>query len=381
MILKRLAFVGAAALVLGLVAYQYGDTLLGASRAAPTPAKGIASRPRAVPVVAATVERRAIDVNLNVIGTVQPYSTVDIRSRVDGQLLTAHFREGQSVRKGERLFSIDPRPYEAQLRQSEAILAKDRAQLVRARADLARHTELMQKDFSSQQKLDEVKANAAALEATVRAGEATIEMARLQLEHTSILAPIDGRTGNLLINPGNLVKANEGSAIVVINQTRPIYAAFSVAEQYLPEIRRQMAAGGLRVSAFVPSEPERPERGAVTFVNNAVDRTTGTIQLKATLDNADGRLVPGQFVNVVLTRTTIPDAIVVPSQAIQNSQEGTYVFVIKPDLSVEQRTVTTGPTSQLLTVVEKGLAAGERVVTEGQLRLSVGARVEIKAGS
>jgi multidrug efflux system membrane fusion protein len=302
-----------------------------------------------------------------------------VKSRVDGQIVGVHFQDGQYVRKGDRLFTIDARSYEAQLRQVTANLARDRAQQTRAKEDLDRQTDLMKREFSSRQKFDEARANAAAFEATVRAGEAAVEMARLQLEYTSIFSPIDGRTGSVLINSGNLVKANDSAAMVVINQTRPIYVSFFVAEKYLPEIRRRMAEGELRVSAAIPVEPDKPETGKVTFLNNSVDQTTGTIQLRATFENDGERLVPGQFVNVALIMSRLPSAIVVPSQAVQNNQDGPYVFVVKPDQTVEQRPVVLGPTTDDVSVVTQGLSEGERVVTEGQLRLISGSKVEVRA--
>jgi multidrug efflux system membrane fusion protein len=350
---------------------------LGSGPQQSAPRAALSGRP--APVVTALAASRPFDVELRVIGTVQAYSTVAVKSRVDGQVMAAHFQDGQFVKKGDRLFSIDPRGYEALLRQVTANLARDRAQLTRAKEDFDRQTDLMRKEFSSRQKFEEAKANAAALEATVRAGEAAVEMARLQLEYTSILSPIEGRTGSVLIDVGNLVKANDSNAMVVINQTRPIYVTFHVAEKHLPEIRRRMAEGELVVSAAIPAEPDKPERGRVTFLNNAVDQATGTIQLKATFENGNDRLVPGQFVNATLVMSRLPQAIVVPSQAVQNSQDGPYVFVVKPDLTVEQRMIVVGPASDDVTVVSQGLNAGERVVTEGQLRVISGAKVEIRA--
>lgn len=337
-----------------------------------------APRTRPVPVLVASVEQRAFNVDLKIIGSVQPTATVAVKSRVDGQLMAAHFSEGQFVKKGAKLFTLDARPFEAMLRQTEATLARDRAQLVRARDDLARYTDLMKREFSSRQKVEESAANAAALEATVRAGEATVEMAKLQLEYTAIVSPIDGRTGSLMINPGNLVKANDSAPIVVINQIRPIYVSFAVAEKYLPEIRRRMASGPITVGAVIPVEPDQPEKGRISFINNTVDLATGTITLKAVYDNDNDRLVPGQFVNVTLTLLTIPDAVIVPAQAVQTNQDGNYAFVVKPDMTVEQRPIVVGPSSDGSTVVTRGLAATERVVIEGQLRLVAGSRVDIR---
>ena len=370
---NRWYFIGIAVIALAAVAYSVQRSN-GQPKQADAPVRGRG----AAPVVVATAQQQPFAINLNVIGSVQAYATVAIKSRVDGQLVSAHFQDGQTVKKGDRLFSIDSRPFEASLRQSEAALARDRAQMVKTGEDLKRYGELLQKEYSSRQKYEEAKANYAAAEATVRANEAMVENARLNLEYTQILSPIDGRTGSMMINTGNLVKANDANPIVVINQTHPIYVQFSVAEKYLPEIRRRMLEGPLAVSAVIPAEPDKPEKGAVTFINNAVDMQSGTILLKATYENANDRLTPGQFVNVTLTLSTIPDAVVIPSQAVQTNLDGNYVFVVKPDMVVDQRPVTVGPASDGQTVIAKGLNAGERVVTEGQLRLFAGARVDIR---
>jgi len=376
MAFNRSYLVGVGIVAIAAAGYYFFPNF-GAKTQVSAPRGGFAGRP--APVVTAQAAARPFDVVLNTIGTVQALSSVAIKSRVDGQVVGVHFQDGQYVKKGDRLFSIDPRGYEAQLRQATANLARDRAQLTRAKEDLDRQTDLMRKEFASRQKFDEARANAAALEATARANEAAVDMARLQLEYSTILSPIDGRTGSVLINAGNLVKANDASAMVVINQTRPIYVAFFVAEKHLPEIRRRMAEGELTVSAVIPVEPDKPERGKVTFLNNSVDQTTGTIQLKATFENDVERLVPGQFVSVTLVMSRLPRAVVVPSQAVQNSQDGPYVFVVKPDQTVEQRMVVLGPTGDDFSVIADGLNEGERVVTEGQLRLISGAKVEIRA--
>ncbi|MBX6321189.1 MAG: efflux RND transporter periplasmic adaptor subunit, partial [Rhodospirillaceae bacterium] len=224
------------------------------------------------------------------------------------------------------------------------------------------------------------KATADALSATIAADEAAVEMAKLQLGYTSIVAPIDGRAGSLLISGGNLVKANDIDPIAVINQTQPIYVTFAVAERYLPRIKERVAAGeAVPVTVTVPSDPDRPEQGRLAFLENEVDRATGTIRIKAVFDNADDRLTPGQFVRVSLALSSLPDALVVPSQAVQAGQEGPYVFVVGPDRTAEMRPVVPGPSVQGLTVIDKGLEPGEEVVTEGQLRLAPGTKVEIRA--
>jgi len=370
---NRWYLIGIAVIAAAAVVYSVQGSN-GPPKQADAPARGRG----AAPVAVATAQQQPFAINLNTIGSVQAYATVAVKSRVDGQLVSAHFQDGQTVKRGDRLFSIDSRPFEASLRQAEATLARDRAQLVKTGEDLKRYGELVQKEYSSRQKYEEAKANYAAAEATVRADEAMVENARLNLEYTQILSPIDGRTGSMMINTGNLVKANDANPIVVINQTHPIYVQFAVAEKYLPEIRRRMAEGPLAVSATIPAEPDKPEKGTVSFINNTVDMQSGTILLKATYENANDRLTPGQFVNVTLTLSVIPDAVVIPSQAVQTNLDGNYVFVVKPDMLVDQRLVTVGPAGDGRTVIAKGLNAGERVVTEGQLRLFAGARVDIR---
>ena len=330
------------------------------------------------PVTVATVAKESVPVRIGTIGNAQAYSTVSVKSRVDGQIFAVGFQEGHLVHKGDLLFQIDPRLFEAQLGQAQANLARDKSQLVRANLDLQRYTELSRKDFASHQTYETARAAAESGEATVAADQAAVDQAKLNLEYTQIRSPIDGLTGNLLINAGNIVKAEDTPALVVINQVKPIYVSFSIPEQDLPEVKRRMAAGSLPVQTTIPGDQGPPEQGEVTFINNTVDTSTGTIQLKATFPNEDGRLTPGQFVEVAMTLTTLSDALVVPSRAIQTGQNGNYVFVVKPDRTVEQRPVELGVTVDTRSVVQKGLAPGEQVVTEGQIRLYPGAKVDIK---
>lgn len=332
-----------------------------------------------VPVTVATVVQKTIPVQINAIGNVEAYSIASVKSQIGGVLTRVHFREGQDVNRGDLLFTIDPRPYEVALKQVEANLAKDNAQLENARKEVSRYEELVKKGYVAQQQYDQISTNAAALEATVNADNALVENARLQLKYCYIYSPINGRTGNLIVNEGNLIKANADSPIVVINQIQPIYVTFSVPEQYLGEIKKYMSSGKLKVKVVIGKDEKHPEAGVLTFVDNTVDTSTGTIKLKATFTNRDRRLWPGQFVDVVMTLTVRPDAVVVPSQAIQTGQKGLFVFVIKPDLTAESRPVVTGLTFEEETVVEKGLQSGERVVTDGQMRLFPGAKVELKS--
>lgn len=374
-----------------LIAVAYGGYALlnpgpaPAPKAPPAAQKPGIAQPRPggpppAPVVVAAAQTATVPVTLAVIGNVQAYSAVAVKSQVDGQIREVHFREGQSVRKGDLLFTLDQRPYEAALRQAEANLAKDKALLDKARADLARLETLVAKDFTSRANYDTARANVASLEATIKADDALVEQARLKLEYTKIAAPIDGRVGSILINAGNLVKANDTAAgtLVTINQVRPIYVQFSVPESHLSEIRARMAAGKITVKAQVPQEDRVAAEGTLTFINNAVDTATGTILLKATFANDDDRLVPGQFVNVSVELAVIAEAVVVPPAAVQVGQRGNYVFVVKADNTVELRLVRAGIRTAHSVVIEDGLKPGERVVTEGQLRLRPGARVTVR---
>ena len=331
-----------------------------------------------VPVSAATVIQKTVPVQIRTIGNVEAYSTVSVKSQIGGILTRVHFREGQDVKTGDLLFTIDPRPYEAALKQAEANLAKDTAQLENAREEVRRYAELVKKGYVAQEQYDQIRTNAATFEETVNADRAVVENARLQLKYCYIYSPLTGRTGNLFANEGNLIKANADNSMVVVNQIQPIYVTFSVAEQYLSDIKKYMAKGKVLVNAFITKGEENPEEGILTFVDNTVDAATGTIKLKATFANKKNRLWPGQFLDIVMVLTTQPNAVVVPSQAIQMGQKGQYIFVIKKDLTVEDRPVTVGRALNSETVIEKGLQVGEQVVTDGQLRLIPGAKVQIK---
>jgi multidrug efflux system membrane fusion protein len=372
----------------------------------PSAAKA-AGRGAAVPVIVSDVATRDVPIQVRAIGNVQAYATVSVLSLVGGELFRIHFAEGQDVKAGDLLFTIDPRPVQAALQQTEAQLAQHQAQVAQAQANLVRDTaqhenakveedrykRLAEGGFVAREQYDQIRTNEQSLAATieadraavstaravVQADQAMVENARLQLSYTEIRAPIDGRTGNVLIHQGNVVKANDvGNPLVVITRIHPIYVTFSVPEQYLERIKRYHAAGELGVEASVQVPADRAVRGELSFINNVVDTTTGTIQLKATFQNADSALWPGQFVNVVLTLTTERGALVVPSRAVQAGQQGPYVFVVKPDLTVENRPVVVAFADGPNSVIAKGLAAGERVVTDGQLRLLPGTRVEIK---
>jgi multidrug efflux system membrane fusion protein len=330
-----------------------------------------------VPVVAGVVRTADVPVALTAIGSVEPYSTVPIKSMVGGELVGVHFQEGQSVRRGAVIFTIDARSYDAAVQQAEATLARDAAQLQNARKEEQRYAELVAKDYVTQEDYERTRTTAAALEATVNADKAALENARVELDYCTIRAPIDGVMGKLLLYRGAVLKAND-VPLVTINQVRPVKVAFAVPESQLPEIRRRQAEQKLHVEAAPPGAAADPAVGVLDFIDNTVDRSAGTILLKGLFPNQEGALWPGQFVNVRLLLSTRVGATLAPSSAIQTSQQGTFVFVVKPDSTVEQRPVTIGDAVGADTIIEKGLAAGERIVTEGQLRLVPGSRVEIK---
>lgn len=329
-----------------------------------------------VPVTVGKVEQQDVPVQVRAVGTVESFSTVSVKPQVGGILQKVYFREGQDVKKGEILFTIDPRTYQAELAQAQANLNRDIAQAKNAREQANRYQGLVEKDYVTKEQYDQMRANADAMEASVAASRANVENVRLNLNYCTIRSPLDGRTGNLLVNEGNVVKANETS-MVEINQVRPIYVRFSVPEKNLPDIRKYNSAGQLKMEATDP-EAKNPVSGTLSFVDNIVDRTTGTILLKGTFENVDAMLWPGEFVDVTLTLTTKPRAILAPTQAIETGQDGQFVFVVKQDLTAEQRPVVSGFTFREHTVIEKGLSPGEIVVTDGQLRLLPGSKVEIK---
>ena len=333
--------------------------------------------PAPVPVRVARVALKTVPVELRAIGSVEALSTVSIKSKVAGELTAVHFREGQDVHKGDLLFEIDRRPFQVALEQVEAALARDQARLSNARLQASRYAKLYQEGVASREQADQTRTDLESLEATVRADQAAIDKAKLDLSYCNIFAPGDGRTGSLLVNEGNLVKANDDPALVILNQFTPIYVSFAVPERNLADIKRFLAVGRLPVVAQIAAD-QQPETGSLSFLDNSVDSATGTIRLKGTFANPSRRLWPGQFVNVVLRLSEQPNAVVVPSEALQTGQAGQFVFVVKNENVVESRPVSIGRSVQGITIVEKGLAPGEVVVTDGQLRLVPGAKIQIK---
>ncbi len=310
--------------------------------------------PPAVPVTVAPVAQETVPIELRAIGNVEAYSTVALKARVDGQIVKVNFREGQAVGKGDVLFRIDPRPYEAALRQAEANALRDAAARDQARSQDRRYQDLLEKNFVSKEAYAQIRTNADTAD-----------------------SPLDGYVGRVLLQAGNLVKANDVNPLLVINQVRPVYVNFAVPEQNLPEVRKYMAAGPLRVEVLPTDAGQKRVEGQLIFIDNAVDPATGTIRLRAQFDNADAALWPGQFVNVSVRLYEQADSLIVPSQAVQSGPDGQYVYIVGGDMLVELRRITVQRTNGERAIVAKGLAKGERVVTRGQLRLGPKVRVQI----
>ena len=360
------AALAALAVALGVVA-QYNK----GSRAA------VRKTPPAVPVTVAAVVTKTVPVRLTAIGNVEPYTTVAVKARVDGQIISVHFNDGDEVRQGALLFEIDPRPFAAALQQVQANVLRDRALLDRAADQEKRYKDLLERKFISPDAYGQVRTNMESAAATLRADQAAVASAKLQLAYCSIRSPVTGYAGKIAIQRGNLVKANDTGPLVTINQVVPIYVSFSVPEQNLNDVRTHQARGDLGVQVNIP-HIATPIDGKLVFIDNSADLTTGTIRLKATFPNKDKTLWPGQFVNVVLTLSEQRDAIVTPAISVQNGPNGQYVFVVKPDKTVEMRPIKVGRTVGDDTVVATGLKVGDQVVTVGQIRLAPGARVDAR---
>jgi multidrug efflux system membrane fusion protein len=371
--MRRVVSVAAAILAAGAIAFipRVGGEPVLAADEAPAPA----APPPGVPVTAGTVTAADVPVLVNAIGTVQAYNMVTIKSRVDGEIVKIAFTEGESVDAGAPLIQIDPRPYQATLDQAQANKQKDEAQLASAEADLARYSQLVGSGYQTRQSYDQQKATVGQLQAAIKGDEAQIESARLNLSFTDIRAPVAGRLGSRLVDLGNLVRATDGTGLVTITQVRPIFVSFTVAQENLDRIREEQTKGPLVVRVLSGDNKENLADGKLTLVDNSIDQATGTIHLKATFTNKDERLWPGEFVNVRLILKTREGVPTVPAQTVQNGPNGHYAYVIKDDNTVERRVVEVAAIQDGIAVVSKGLAPGEKVVVEGQYRLTQGARV------
>ena len=334
-----------------------------------------------IPVTAVPVVQKTMPVRLLAIGNVEPFTTVALKARADGQLVGVKFKEGDEVRQGAVLFEIDARPFVANLKQAQANLLKDKALYDRAFEQEKRYKDLLGKNFISPDAYEQVRTNMATAAAVVAADDAAIENAKLSLDYATIRAPVTGYAGRIQIQQGNLVKANDTNPLVTINQVVPIYASFSVPEQNIADIRKYLAAGELKVQATFANGAHEPITGKLSFIDNSADTTTGTIKLKAEFPNIDKALWPGQFVNIVLTLHEQKDAVVTPSVSVQSGPNGQYVFVVKPDQTIELRNIKVARAEGDETVVASGLAAGEQVVTVGQLRLIPGTKVNLGKGA
>ena len=332
----------------------------------------------AVPVTVAPVVKKPMPLQISIIGAAEAYSTVAVHAQITGELMSVNFNEGDDVKMGQVLFTLDQRPLEAALQQAEANLARDLAQAANARAQAVRYQDLAERGIATREQVGTMTTNAQALEATVGADRAAVENAKVQLQYATIASPLSGRTGALMVHAGNLVRANDAAPLVVINQVAPIYVSFGIPESQLPDFKRYLAQRSLHVEARPPNETGPASTGRISFVDNAVDQTTGTIKIKGTFPNDDRRLWPGQFVNIIVTLTTDAAAVVVPTVAVQAGQQGQYVFVVKPDETVDLKPVTVARTSGAETIIKDGLQAGETVITDGQIRLVPGSRISVK---
>jgi multidrug efflux system membrane fusion protein len=341
--------------------------------AAPTPRA--AAEPPPAPVVVDRVQRRAVPLVLTSIGRVQPINSVAIRPRIEGQILTVHFNEGEDVKTGDLLFTLDTAAADIALLQAEAALARDQAQLASAEADLKRYSELAKTGYGTAQKQEQAAASSGVIDAAIKADNAAIALAKLDQTYALIRSPIDGRTGAVPVKVGNLVKPADTAPLVTVTQIRPITVAFTLPERYFPALKRYQAVAPLRVKVKVPHGNEAGIGGQLSFIDNAIDSTSGTIGVKATFDNGDGVLWPGAFVNVAVTLTVEPDALVVPLAAVQTGQDGRFVFVVKPNATAEVRAVRVAREADDPAVIGSGLAEIETVVVDGQLRLSPGTKV------
>ena len=330
-----------------------------------------------IPVSVVISEKKDVPVFVRGIGTVQAYKTVAIKTRVDGQIVKISFEEGQDVKAGDPLFQIDPRPFQALLEQAQAAKQRDEALLAGAQLDLERYGKLIGSGYQSRQSLDQQKATVDSLKGSIASDQAQIDTAQLNLTYADMRAPIDGRTGQRLVDLGNLVQTSQGTNLVTITQIKPIFVNFTVPQDATDEIRRNQAAGKLTVLAYSSDDKVKLAEGKITLIDNQIDTTTGTLRLKATYENADERLWPGEFVNARLQLSVRKDAVTVPQRAIMQGANGSYVYIVKPDNTVERRDIEMVSAPEGLAVITKGLNAGQKVVSDGQYRLVNGSRVRV----
>jgi multidrug efflux system membrane fusion protein len=371
---KTLSKFGAAFLVIGLIVAGYiVIDQMGRDRA-----RAAAARPApAIPVTVATAETKDVPIIVRGIGTVQAYKSVIIKTRVDGQIVKVAFEEGQFVHAGDLLFQIDPKPFQAALDHAAAAKRRDEAQLAGARLDLERYGKLIGSGFQSRQSFDQQQATVDALMATVALDEAAVETAKVNLSYTEIRAPVDARTGQRLVDLGNMVQASSPAPLVNLTQVKPIYVNFTVPQDVTDEVRRNQAIAPLTVLAYASDDKTLLSEGKLTLIDNQIDTATGTLRLKATFENTDERLWPGQFVNARLVISTKSAAITVPQRAVMQGATGYYAYIVKSDNTVERRVVEVAGMQDDMAVVEKGLAAGEKIVVDGQYRLNDGAHIKI----
>jgi membrane fusion protein, multidrug efflux system len=333
--------------------------------------------PQAIPVTAGTVTAEDVPIFLHGIGTVQAYNSVAVKSRVDGQIVKVDFKEGQEVKQGDPLIEIDPRPYQAALQQAQAAKQKDEAQLVGAQLDLQRYEKLLGSGYQTRQSYDNQIAQVGQLQAAIKGDEAQINTAKLNLSYADIRSPIDGRLGAKLVDVGNLVHANDNTPLVTITEVKPIFVSFTLPQEMLDEVRENDKKAALVVRAYSADGKKQLAEGKLTLIDNSIDQATGTIHLKARFDNDDERLWPGEFVHLRVIQAIRRGVATVPSQTVQDGPDGNYAYVIKPDNTVERRPVELASVQDGIAVVTKGLTPGERVVVDGQYRLTNGARVNL----
>ena len=372
---RTLSKFGAAALLIGMVVAGYiVINQMGRDKAR---AAASATGQPAVPVTIAIAEARDVPVVIRGLGNVQAYKTVAIRSRVEGQIVKISFEEGQNVKAGDQLFQIDPRPFQAMLDQANANLKKDEAQLEGAQLDLERYGKLLPTGFQSKQSWDQQKATVDALRASIDADKAQIDNAKLNLSYADIRSPIDGRTGQRLVDLGNMVQANQNTTLVTITQIKPIFVNFTVPQYANHNLRKNQANHPLTVIAYSADDSYKLAEGELTLIDNQIEAQTGTLRLKATFANTDEQLWPGEFVNVRLELSMRKDAVTVPQRVVMQGANGAYAYVIKPDNTAERRVIEIESTQDGYTVISKGLTVGEKVVLDGQYRLSNGSPVRI----